>query len=441
MGFEDDSVDTKTIHRQEHLPVTEERRPAAAVGHPSQRNKRGVVLILAAVGAAAMVGILGLAFDLGRMHVAKSELQNYTDAAAISAALKLDGTSAGLTRATTSAINDVNQWSFGSESVGSVTVGFAQSLTSAYVANPASAPDYRFVQVQTQQNVPLFFMPLFPGVGWQRTVAASSIAGQKFETSMTDGVFPYSPDAHDPADPNFGFLLGRHYTFKWDKYNGNPSQTQFYRLSSDNVKLVGCEADLANAGFQSGETSASQRGYINLSDRLPIDSGGGAALIRNAILTRTSFELPIVPYSYHIDPEPGQKQTELTAMADRVAEDTDPATPTYFSTPQTAPNTPSIEDMKTLYRTFYNTVDLPRPPNGNGRRIVFAPVNNPSAAGLVIGFAGFFLPPDPCADVTLGAHTYSPCCGEYIGAVTGTGGGGSGGAGSEAGSYRIVLFQ
>ncbi len=30
-----------------------------------------------------MVGVLGLAFDLGRTFVAKSELQNYTDAAAI----------------------------------------------------------------------------------------------------------------------------------------------------------------------------------------------------------------------------------------------------------------------------------------------------------------------------------------------------------------------
>lgn len=441
MGFEDGSANTKTIHRQEKIPGTDERLPAAAGGRSSLQNKRGVVVILAAVSAFALVGILGLAFDLGRMQVAKSELQNYTDAAAIGAALKLDGTSDGITRAATSAINDVNQWSFGAESVGSVTVGFAQSLTSAYIANPAPALDYRFVQVQTQQDVPLFFMPLFPGVGWQRTVAASSIAGQMFETGMTDGVFPYSPDAHDPADPNFGFLLGRRYTLRWAQYVGNPNLTQFFKLSSNNVKLVGCEADMANPEFQPGEASVSQRGYIDLSDRAPIDSGGGAALIRDAILTRTSFELPIVPYSYYIVPESGQKNTETTAMEDRVAQDTDPATPTYFTTPQTAPNTPSIEVMRTLYRSAYNTVDLPRPPNGNGRRIIFAPVNNSSAGGLVIGFGGFFLPPDPCADVRLGGHTYQPCCGEYIGAVTSTGAGGSGAAGSEAGSYRIVLFQ
>ena len=439
MGFENISASTKTIHRQDESSGSP-RQPAAG-GQPPRRNKRGVVLILAAVGAFAMVGILGLAFDLGRMFVAKSELQNYTDAAAIGAALKLDGTSAGVTRATTSATNDVNQWGFGTESVGSVTVKYAQGLASAYVPNPAPALDYRFVQVEAEQNVPLYFMPLVPGVGWQRSVAASSIAGQKFEPDMKDGIFPYSPDAHDPADPNFGFLLGKYYTLKWDQYTGNPSETQFYKLSIDNAKLVGCEADMSNGAFQPGEAQGSQRGYIDLSDRNPLDSGGGAALIRDAILTRTSFELPIVPYSYYIDPEPGQKQTELAAMADRVAEDTDPTTPTYYTTPQTAPNTPSIEDMRTLYRTAYNTVDLPRPPNANGRRMVVAPVNNPGAAGLVIGFAGFLLPPNPCADVTLGSKTYSPCCGEFIGSVTGIGGGGSGGAGSATGSYRIVLFQ
>ena len=114
MGFEDGSANTKTIHRQEKIPGTEARRPpAAAGGRSSLQNKRGVVVILAAVSAFALVGILGLAFDLGRMQVAKSELQNYTDAAAIGAALKLDGTSDGITRAATSAINDVNQWGFG----------------------------------------------------------------------------------------------------------------------------------------------------------------------------------------------------------------------------------------------------------------------------------------------------------------------------------------
>ena len=202
------------------------------------------------------------------------------------------------------------------------------------------------------------------------------MAGQQLQTTISDGVFPYSPDAHDATDPNFGLLLGRHYTLRWAKYVGNPNLTELFKTSTSGVRLVGCEADMAAAGFQPGE-SGSQRGYIDLSDLLPLDGGGGAALIRNAILTRTSFELPIEPFSYYIDPAAGQKETETTAMQDRASEDTDPITPTYFTTGQTAPNTPPVEQMKSAYRSAYNTVTLPRPPNGNGRRLVVSPVNDP----------------------------------------------------------------
>jgi uncharacterized membrane protein len=62
-------------------------------------SRRGFVLLTA---AAAMIGLLlvvGLGMDVGRLYVARSELQIYTDEAAIAAAFELDGTAAGLTRA------------------------------------------------------------------------------------------------------------------------------------------------------------------------------------------------------------------------------------------------------------------------------------------------------------------------------------------------------
>ena len=406
----------------------------------SRCAERGIVLIVVALAAFALVGILGLSLDLGRMQVVHGELQNYTDAAALSAARNLDATDAGITRATTAGEDDVNTWTFGTDAVDNVDVRFSQFYNSGFVTNPATVIDYRFVQVETTQPVPLFFMPLFPGVGWTRNVSARSVAGQQLETTITDGVFPYSPDVHDAADPNYGFLLGRQYTLRWAKYVGNPALTELFKESLTGAKLVGCDADMTASGFQPGE-DGSERGYIDLSDRSPIDNGGGAALIRDAILTRTSFELPIEPLNYYINPEPGQKQTETTAMADRVAEDTDPTTATYFTTAQTATNAPPVEDMKANYRSAYNTVTLPRPPNGNGRRLVITPVNDPQQSGLVLGFAGFFLPPDPCAEITVGAHTYEPCCAEYVGSVINSGGNGGGGAGSGTGSYRIVLFQ
>ncbi len=381
----------------------------------ARRRQRGIVLIVVAIAAFALVGILGLALDLGRMQVAHGELQNYTDAAALSAAMKLDGTRAGIERAEDAATGDVNSWAFGTAAVDDVDVRFSQIYNASFITNPLSGIDYRFVRVEAMQPVPLFFMPLFPGVGLSRNVSAWSVAGQQLQTTISDGVFPYSPDVHDATDANFGFLMGRQYTLRWAKYVGNPNLTGLFKTSVNGARLVGCEADMAIADFQPGEAANNERGYIDLTNLQPLGGGGGAALIRDAILTRTSFELPIEPFNYYIDPEPGQKETETTAMQDRVWEDTDTVTPTYFTTGQTDPNTPPAEQMKSDYRSAYNTVTLPRPPNGNGRRLVITPVNDPMQNGLVVGFAGFFLPPVPCAAVTLGNHTYEPCCGNMSG--------------------------
>ena len=406
----------------------------------TSRRERGVVVIVFAVAAFTLMGMLGLGIDLARMYVAKNELQNFTDAAAIAAATKLDGTVSGFASAQTTAQNNVNKWGFGTQSAGAVTVDFAQALAGPYQSSPGVATDYRFVRVSANGGVPLYFMGMIPGVGYNRTVGAQSVAGQGEVPGLGDGVIPFSPDAHDPTDPtgNYGFLLGRKYTLKYDKKVGNPPAGT-YLTSIDGVDLIGCDADMAAIGsFQPGETSNSERGYIDLANLTPLDGGGGASLIRNAILSKVSFQDQIVPFMYNVVPQPGQIQTEIDALNERVASDTDTVTPTYYTAPQTAPGAPPQETMNSVFRdgTTYH-VD-PEIPLGNGRRIVVAPVNDPMSAGLVIGFGAFLLPPDPCADVTVGPHTYKPCCGEYIGASTLPGGGASGSGG---GAYRIMLFQ
>lgn len=407
---------------------------------PTSRRERGVVVIVFALAAFTLMGMLGLGIDLARMYVAKNELQNFTDAAAIAAATKLDGTVTGFTAATTTAQNNVNKWGFGTQSAGAVTVDFAQALAGPYQSAPGIATGYRFVRVSTNAGVPLYFMGMVPGVGFNRTVGARSVAGQGAVPGLGDGVIPFSPDAHDPSDPtgNYGFLLGRKYTLKYDKKVGNPPFGT-YLTSIDGVDLIGCDADMAAIGsFQPGETSNSERGYIDLANLTPLDGGGGAALIRNAILSAVSFQDEIVPFMYNVVPQPGQIQTELDALAERVAGDTDKITPKYYTMPQTATGVPTQEVMNTSFRdsTTYH-VD-PTIPLGNGRRIVITPVNDPMAAGLVIGFGAFLLPPNPCAEVTVGPKKYYPCCGEYIGAGTVPGGGS---AGSGGGAYRIMLFQ
>ena len=50
----------------------------------------------AAACAVALFGAAGLAIDIGRMYITKTEAQSYADAAAVSAVIKLNGTAAGL---------------------------------------------------------------------------------------------------------------------------------------------------------------------------------------------------------------------------------------------------------------------------------------------------------------------------------------------------------
>ena len=82
------------------------------------------------VTAIALMGALGLAVDLGRVFIAKNETQAFCDAAALAAALALDGTSTGITSAQAAVTSSTNQWNFGTTAVSSPTVVFATASQS-----------------------------------------------------------------------------------------------------------------------------------------------------------------------------------------------------------------------------------------------------------------------------------------------------------------------
>jgi len=58
---------------------------------PRQGKEGGAVAIIVAFALIAMVGIVGLALDLGKMYVARAELQNAADACALAAVHSLNG--------------------------------------------------------------------------------------------------------------------------------------------------------------------------------------------------------------------------------------------------------------------------------------------------------------------------------------------------------------
>jgi uncharacterized membrane protein len=122
-----------------------------------KRGERGFSLILIGVCAVVMVGMLGLAFDTGRMFILKSELQSFVDASALAAVSQMDGTEAGLqganATATAGPLGTVkpNGYNFDSTAITTVTATYATSFTGTYDSyGTASAPatnNYAFIKV------------------------------------------------------------------------------------------------------------------------------------------------------------------------------------------------------------------------------------------------------------------------------------------------------
>ncbi len=395
------------------------------------RRQSGYVLLTAAAGVVVILGVLGLCLDLGRMYVAANELQTYSDAASIAACHRLDGTSEGIAAATLAGTQNVNKWSFGSSKVANAAVDFALNSAGPWVTSPVPASGYRFARVRAQSNVRLYFVPIFAGVGTGRAVGASAVAGQGVVNSIGDGAFPFSPDAHVPnpipVDPtgNFGFIKGGIYTLRWDAVGkGRPDAL----TTSSGHKVVGCQDDMTTPGFIPGALNNGQRGYLDLEVG---GGGGGAAFIRDAILG--SVDVDPINVGDLIDNATGNKQTEVDALLERVAQDTNQTTATYYTAKAAGVG------LEPPGRTYY-AADPPgapaSPPRGNGRRLVVVPVNNPTT-DTVLGFAYFFLPPIPCPE-----GNPQPCCAEYVGPSTHLPGqGGPVVGGGSLGGYRIRLFQ
>ncbi|MBZ5619737.1 MAG: hypothetical protein LAQ69_13585 [Acidobacteriia bacterium] len=343
------------------------------------------MLVTTTVCMIGLLTLVGLATDLGRVQVARNELQVFADEAAMAASFELDGTMVGLSNARAVAAAGpgsgvtTNHWYFGTQTVAGATVTFATSPNGPFDPNPASPLGYRFVQVQVNGTVQLYFLPILPGIpGWQN-VSASGVAGQSQLDSLGDGLAPFSPDAHSDTDPNFGFSAGQLYTLRWAP-PGKRGKTS-----------GSCPGDI---GYNPG--SSADRGYID------VGQGNGDAGLRDAIVNNTySLSLPL-EVGTTLDEVSGQKSV-TTAVNERYAQDS---------------------DLSALNFGSYH---------GNGRRLYTVAVNDGGSPGRVLGFALFFLQPSPC-----GSDNTTPCCAEYVGAaVLGSTKRGAG----TAGLYTVQLVR
>ena len=343
--------------------------------------RRGFVLVTSAMCMVGLLALVGLATDVVRLYVARTELQIFLDEAALAASFELDGTSAGIARAQTVALTGPgttpNRWYFATRDVRGVTVQFGATPAGPFTAAPPSPAAQRFVKVAVTAAMNLYFLPLVPGIGAARDLSASSVAGQYRIYDLGDGLSPFSPDAHDPNDPNFGFTAGQLYTIRWP--------------SPGSGKTDSCPGDVGHS-----PPGSSDRGYVD------VGQGIGNSGLTDAIVDNNFYLPNPLAVGSTLNMVNGQKNV-TSSIQTRFAQDTDVTAPSF------------------------NTYQ------GNGRRLLTVAVNDGRSPAAVAGFGLFFLPPNSC-----GLKNSEPCCAEYVGAAVI--GGVRNGAGTP-GLYRVGLVQ
>lgn len=355
-----------------------------------RQRQRGYILATLGILLAFLLASIGLAVDFGTAYVVRNEAQTYCDSAALAAAMELDGTGLGLNRARSRALAEVNRWLFSSTTFGGVVVEFSPNAGGPWESAPGNPSGYGFVRVSTGANAPMSFLPLVTNENVAQ-VQARAVAGQILKTTFRNGVFPYSPFAHDASDPtgNFGLTKGVKYTLRWPANMNKHAQP--------------CPGDATTQHVLDMKIAAgdSIQGYID---------SGSASWIREAIITSEQHDNRVYTVGEPLFMSTGNKQTEDTAMQNRVSQDSD-----------------------TTSRTYAEYVSNGR---NNGRRLVIVPVNSgPANNYRISGFGLFFLG-------QVKDYQVSPSesfCAEYVGAAVL--GGTNGGANPGGGAFVVRLVQ
>jgi uncharacterized membrane protein len=143
-----------------------------------RQNRRGFVLIAMSVTMLLLLAVMGLAFDFGRVYIARNEAQVFTDAAAMTAALKLDGTSAGIERAREAAPKVPMRWNLGTKEFTGVVVEFGHIADgdAKWELDPKDAAAVTMARVTVPENsVEITFLRAVGGPA-AFTVPARSVA-------------------------------------------------------------------------------------------------------------------------------------------------------------------------------------------------------------------------------------------------------------------------
>ena len=374
-------------------------------------NRKGFALIATGACVVSLLGMLGLALDLGRVYIAKNETQSFTDTAAMAAVLKLNGIS--FIPANNAVLNNTrNQWNMSTAtftaSGGKTTIytEFAkprvdndfQPDDTTWAPTPASAAHYTFVRVTATATLPLYVLPVI-GTSSSQLVRTSSVAGQVPDRNFNKGLMPYSPLIHSEragAYPPFGYEVGKWYTLR---YSAGATIVENDLCPGD--KIMAGESATSHQAFLSlaSAQASNLRGFYQDSAASVITSEIVDGYMRYPVQTECTGLLS-PPCGYITMYGGAKNNTTEDALASRINLDTDNVSTSYEAYEANMANGELV---------------------GNGFRLVGVPVNagpgsDPSdpASRQVVGFAGFFISASS-TNVYYSSGGNEPYCAEYYG--------------------------
>ena len=179
----------------------------------TRKRERGSILATSAIGMLSIILAVGLGVDISRFYLAKTELQNAADAAALAAVSALNTSALGITKATDRAVAAMNSYDFNNTGVSfpRENVQFAVNLNGTYMSESMAtgqAANIRFVKVTTPESaVGVSFAASL--LGNSKNLTASATAGFSVPLNMFCNFLPVSViDYGTPIAP------GSTYTFR-----------------------------------------------------------------------------------------------------------------------------------------------------------------------------------------------------------------------------------
>ena len=143
------------------------------MGMKRLREESGNMLVLAAFGMTAMVGLVGMAVDVGMLYRAQRQVQKIADAGALGAAASMSSDGTGQTAANQAATQD------------GFKIGTGAGEVSVTPSVQTASSNTGYVQVTVTEHTPTIFMPVLNSKF--ATIDISGVAGASYTVTSSGG--------------------------------------------------------------------------------------------------------------------------------------------------------------------------------------------------------------------------------------------------------------